>query len=158
MDKDDNTKKSQMFFWGIFGCLAILMLLIPDFVTNYQKNGDHLMRLELRHFHSAQMAYRAEQRPPAYAPDLRHLVEMPQGIKLLEESWLYPVKNGFSIRYRAYLPDHYYLIAERQVGPFSPGHQVVFCVDQSGIIQGMAKDGRIPSGDAQGCRGGIPVV
>ena len=147
----------------LLAILAVLGALVgPTLLKKVGAENDIRMKMLLRSFHSANDAYQRHNPAEGYAREIRDLVYSPKKVRYLEDRWLKPALDSFSIVYRApeLFPRQSFSLSARQSHSFLP-EKSSFCIDQQGILRTEALQGIAAeplTADAAGCHGGIEVV
>ena len=147
-----------MIVVAIIGLLASIAL--PNLLRARLNANEGAMRKDMRTFSSANEAYRSNQNPPSYSPNVATLTAPPVPPPYLDTTWTAPPKNGFALAYAANaVPSVTYsmLATPQTVGQTGMN---TYCVDQSGVVVGSTAEGtaNVPAGGANGCAGGIAIT
>lgn len=154
-------KRSGFTLVEIMIVVAILGLIasiaIPNLMRARLNASEGAMRKDMRSFSTANEGYRAAQNPPAFSPDIATLTTTAP--PYLDTTWTTPPKHGFDLTYAvaAAPAGSYSLLADPNVAGSSALN--TYCVDQTGVVVSSTQDGtaNVPTADATGCSGGVPI-
>ncbi len=145
-----------MIVVAIIGLLAAIA--IPNLLRARLNANEGGIKSDLRTFSSANESYRAAQPVPTYAPTVAALVTATPSY--LDASWTGAGgKHGYTVVGAYSVPAAPAATFSFLAVPITVGSTAVntYCVDQTGVVFGPTAAGVMPTADATGCQGGLPI-